>query len=119
MLGDLQNNVVTAIVLVMIVIIAALGTRPAILVGLAIPGSFLAGILVLNGMGYTLNMVVLFSLILVVGMLVDGAIVTTELADRKDGRGHRAQGKPMRRRRSACHGRSSPPPPPRWRYSCR
>ncbi len=83
MLGDLQNNVVTAIVLVMIVIIAALGTRPAILVGLAIPGSFLAGILVLSGMGYTLNMVVLFSLILVVGMLVDGAIVTTELADRK------------------------------------
>ncbi|PLY16880.1 MAG: MFS transporter [Sedimenticola sp.] len=83
MLGDLQNNVLSAIVLVMIVIIAALGTRPAILVGLAIPGSFLAGILVLNGMGYTLNMVVLFSLILVVGMLVDGAIVTTELADRK------------------------------------
>lgn len=83
MLGDLQNNVMSAIVLVMIVIIAALGTRPAILVGLAIPGSFLAGILVLNGMGYTLNMVVLFSLILVVGMLVDGAIVTTELATRK------------------------------------
>jgi len=83
MLGDLQNNVLTAIVLVMIVIIAALGTSPAILVGLAIPGSFLAGILVLNGMGLTLNIVVLFSLILVVGMLVDGAIVTIELADRK------------------------------------
>lgn len=83
MLGDLQNNVLTAIVLVMIVIIAALGMRPAILVGLAIPGSFLAGILVLNGMGLTLNIVVLFSLILVVGMLVDGAIVTIELANRK------------------------------------
>ena len=83
MLGDLQNNVLSAIVLVMIVIVAALGTRPAILVGLAIPGSFLAGILVLNGMGLTLNIVVLFSLILVVGMLVDGAIVTTELADRR------------------------------------
>ena len=83
MLGDLQNNVITAIVLVMIVIIAALGLRPAILVGLAIPGSFLAGILVLNGMGLTMNIVVLFSLILVVGMLVDGAIVTIELANRK------------------------------------
>lgn len=83
MLGDLQNNVITAIVLVMIVIIAALGTRPAILVGLAIPGSFLAGILTLNALGFTLNIIVLFSLILVVGMLVDGAIVTTELADRK------------------------------------
>lgn len=83
MLGDLQNNVLTAIALVMIVIIAALGLRPAILVGLAIPGSFLTGILVLDGMGLTLNIVVLFSLILVVGMLVDGAIVTIELADRK------------------------------------
>ncbi len=83
MLGDLQNNVLTAVVLVMIVIIAALGTRAAILVGLAIPGSFLAGILVLDGMGMTLNIVVLFSLILVVGMLVDGAIVTIELANRK------------------------------------
>jgi len=88
MLGDLQNNVLTAIVLVMIVIVAALGTRPAILVGLAIPGSFLAGILVINGMGLTLNIVVLFSLILVVGMLVDGAIVTTELADRKMAEGN-------------------------------
>ena len=83
MLGDLQNNVIAAIVLVMIVIVAAMGVRPAILVGLAIPGSFLAGILVIYGMGLTLNIVVLFSLILVVGMLVDGAIVTVELADRK------------------------------------
>ena len=83
MLGDLQNNVLAAIVLVMIVIVAAMGVRPAILVGLAIPGSFLAGILAISWMGLTLNIVVLFSLILVVGMLVDGAIVTTELADRK------------------------------------
>ena len=83
MLGDLENNVITAIILVMIVIVAALGVRPSILVGLAIPGSFLAGMLVLNFMGITLNMLVLFSLILVVGMLVDGAIVTIELADRK------------------------------------
>ncbi|AWL11587.1 Nickel-cobalt-cadmium resistance protein NccA [Saliniradius amylolyticus] len=82
MLGDLQNNVLTAIVLVMIVVLAAMGPRPAMLVGLAIPGAFLAGILVIQWMGLTLNIVVLFSLILVVGMLVDGAIVTTELADR-------------------------------------
>ena len=82
-LSDLQNNVLAAIALVMIVIIAAIGVRPAILVGLAIPGSFLAGILAISLMGLTLNIVVLFSLILVVGMLVDGAIVTTELADRK------------------------------------
>jgi multidrug efflux pump len=83
MLADLQNNILSAIILVMIVIIAALGLRSAILVGLAIPGAFLAAILVLDSTGYTLNIVVLFSLILVVGMLVDGAIVVTELADRR------------------------------------
>jgi multidrug efflux pump len=83
MLADLQNNVVSAIVLVMIIIIGALGLRSSVLVGLAIPGSFLAGILIIYSLDYTLNIVVLFSLILVVGMLVDGAIVVTELADRK------------------------------------
>lgn len=82
MLSDLENNVVTAIILVMIVIVGALGMRPALLVGLAIPGSFLAGILILYMMGLTMNMIVLFSLILVVGMLVDGAIITIELAER-------------------------------------
>lgn len=83
MLGDLENNVLTAILLVMVVIVAALGLRSSILVGLSIPGSFFAGIAVLFVAGYTLNIIVLFSLILVVGMLVDGAIVTTELADRR------------------------------------
>lgn len=82
MLRDLQNNVVSGVVLVMIVIMAALGIRSSILVGLAIPGSFLAGILIINSLGFTMNVVVLFSLILVVGMLVDGAIIITELADR-------------------------------------
>jgi multidrug efflux pump len=83
LLGDLQNNVLSAILLVVVVIVAAMGGRSSILVGLAIPGSFLAGILLLYVMGYTINIVVLFSLILVVGMLVDGAIVVTELADRR------------------------------------
>jgi multidrug efflux pump len=82
MLNDLQNNVLSAIILVMIVILAALGFRSSLLVGMAIPGSFLAAIIMLEQMGFTLNIVVLFSLILVVGMLVDGAIVVTELADR-------------------------------------
>ncbi|MEZ5931379.1 MAG: efflux RND transporter permease subunit [Alphaproteobacteria bacterium] len=83
MLLDLQNNVLSAIVLVMIVVVAALGLRSAGLVGLAVPGSFLAGILVLYSLGLTVNIVVLFALILAVGMLVDGAIVVTEYADRK------------------------------------
>ncbi|AGI69610.1 putative multidrug efflux transporter RND-component [Octadecabacter antarcticus 307] len=83
LLSDLEANVIAAVILVMIVIVLALGTRSAILVGLSIPGAFLAGVIALWTMGYTMNIVVLFSLILVVGMLVDGAIVTTELADRK------------------------------------
>ena len=87
MLGDLQNNVISGVVLVMIVIMAALGVRSSILVGFAIPGSFLAGIMVINAMGFTMNVIVLFSLILVVGMLVDGAIIVTELADRNISQG--------------------------------
>ena len=81
-LGDLQNNILSAILLVMIIIIAALGPRSALLVGLAIPGSFLATMAILHAFAMTLNIVVLFSLILVVGMLVDGAIIVTELAQR-------------------------------------
>ena len=82
MLADLESNVIAAVLLVMIVIVWALGLRSSILVGLSIPGAFLAGVTILYFMGYTMNIVVLFSLILVVGMLVDGAIVTVELADR-------------------------------------
>lgn len=81
-LTDLQNNILSAIMLVMVVIIAVLGPRSAILVGMAIPGAFLAAILTLSFLGFTLNIIVLFSLILVVGMLVDGAIVVVERADR-------------------------------------
>lgn len=83
MLADLQNNVISAILLVMIVVVWALGTRASFLVGVAIPGAFLTGILFLFASGYTVNVVVLFALILSVGMLVDGAIVVTEYADRK------------------------------------
>jgi len=83
MLRDLQNNVLSAILLVMIVVVGALGIRTGLLVGIAIPGSFLTGILVLSAFGLTVNVVVLFSLILSVGLLVDGAIVVTEYADRR------------------------------------
>ncbi|PTO60562.1 efflux RND transporter permease subunit [Vibrio splendidus] len=83
MLNDLQNNILSAIILVVIVIIAILGVRTALLVGISIPGSFLTGLLVLSMFGLTVNIVVLFSLIMAVGMLVDGAIVVTEFADRR------------------------------------
>ena len=82
LLGDLQNNVLTAVVLVLIVVIGALGLRSGVLTGLAIPGAFLTGVLALWALGSDMNIVVLFTLIMVVGMLVDGAIVITELADR-------------------------------------
>ncbi|EDP58630.1 efflux RND transporter permease subunit [Vibrio sp. AND4] len=83
MLNDLQNNILSAIILVIIVIIAILGVRTALLVGISIPGSFLTGLLVLSVFGLTVNIVVLFALIMAVGMLVDGAIVVTEFADRR------------------------------------
>lgn len=87
MLQDLQNNVSSAIIMVMIVIVGALGLRSSLLVGIAIPASFLSSIMIINMMGFTLNIVVLFSLILVVGMLVDGAIVVAELASRNQDKG--------------------------------
>ncbi len=89
LLGDLENNVITAVLIVALVILGVMGLRAALLVGIAIPGAFLAGILVIWLLGYTLNIVVLFALILVVGMLVDGAVVVVELADR-----YLAEGRP-------------------------
>ena len=83
MLRDLQNNVLSAVILVMVLVVGVLGWRSGLLVGVAIPGSFLLGILVLSTLGLSVNIVVLFSLILAVGMLVDGAIVVTEYADRR------------------------------------
>uniref|UniRef100_UPI00257DC38A efflux RND transporter permease subunit n=1 Tax=Thalassolituus sp. UBA2009 TaxID=1947658 RepID=UPI00257DC38A len=83
MLNDLFNNVLVATLLVMILVLGSLGLRSSLMVGMAIPGAFLMALIVLSMMGYTLNMVVLFSLILSVGMLVDGAIVVTEFADRR------------------------------------
>lgn len=83
MLNDLFNSVLVATLLVFIIILGSLGVRSSLLVGLAIPGAFLMGIMAINGMGDTLNMVVLFALILSVGMLVDSAIVVVEYADRR------------------------------------
>lgn len=83
LLADLQNSVLTAVVLVFIVILYALTVRSSILIGLAIPASFLMGILGLQMAGLTVNLVVLFSLILAVGMLVDDAIIVVEYAERR------------------------------------
>jgi multidrug efflux pump len=83
MLADLQNSVVTGVLLVAIIILFALGFRASLFIGIAIPASFLTGILGLQLAGLTVNIVVLFSLILAVGMLVDDAIIVSEFAERR------------------------------------
>lgn len=82
-LGSLQASILTAIALVMIIVVGSLGVRSGLLVGLAIPTSFMVGFLILSSLGMTVNMMVMFGMVLTVGMLVDGAIVVTEYADRK------------------------------------
>lgn len=83
MLSELQNHVLIAVILVFIVVLYMLSGRASLLIGLAIPASFLMGIFALSLAGYTVNMIVLFSLILAVGMLVDDAIIVTEFAERR------------------------------------
>lgn len=91
-LGQLQASIMTAVVLVMIIVVAALGLRSAALVGLAIPGSFVMAFLMLGLFGFTINMMVMFGMVIAVGILVDGAIVVVEYADRKMAEGlHRKE----------------------------
>ncbi len=67
----------------MTLVVAALGLRSGLLVGMAIPTSFMVGFLFFGFLGYTVNIMLMFGLVLTVGMLVDGAIVMIEYADRK------------------------------------
>ncbi|NOC82816.1 efflux RND transporter permease subunit [Ruegeria sp. HKCCD6428] len=83
MVSQLEGSVLTAIALVMIVVLASLGTRAALLVGFAIPTSFLLCFAFLAVMGVSISNIVMFGLILAVGMLVDGAIVVVEYADKR------------------------------------
>ena len=78
MVADLENNLVTGLILVIVVLFFVMGVRNAVLVSLAIPFSMFISFIVLGAFGITLNMVVLFSLILALGMLVDNAIVIVE-----------------------------------------
>ncbi|MDD7969595.1 efflux RND transporter permease subunit [Roseinatronobacter alkalisoli] len=83
MVRQLEGSVLTAIALVMIVVLAALGARSAMLVGFAIPASFLLCFILLGLMGVAVSNIVMFGLILAVGVLVDGAVVVTEYADKR------------------------------------
>ncbi len=78
MVSDLENGIITALILVIGVLVFAMGPRSSLFVAVSIPLSMLLGILVLASFGYTLNMIVLFSLILALGMLVDNSIVVCE-----------------------------------------
>ncbi|MBL4628569.1 MAG: efflux RND transporter permease subunit [Roseicyclus sp.] len=89
MVRQLEGSVLTAVALVMIVVLATLGTRSALLVGFAIPTSFLLCFILLGMMGITISNIVMFGLILSVGILVDGAIVVVEYADRRLAEGAR------------------------------
>ena len=75
---DLENNMLSGFVLVFLVLLLVMGISNALLVAIAIPLSFLLSMIILNVMGFTLNIVVLFSLILSLGLLVDNAIVIVE-----------------------------------------
>ena len=82
-LSNLTASIFLAILLVMIIVVAALGLRSALMVGIAIPASFMMGLALLAVNGYTLNMMVMFAMVLSVGMLVDSAIVIVEYSDRR------------------------------------
>ena len=77
-LDNLENSIVFGVILVVLVLLFFLGLRNSLFVGLAIPLSMFISFVVLGGMGTTMNMVVLFALILALGMLVDNAIVVIE-----------------------------------------
>ncbi|MEM9397968.1 MAG: efflux RND transporter permease subunit, partial [Pseudomonadota bacterium] len=81
--SELQGNIVTALALVMVLVVAAMGLRSGIIVGLGIPFSLLFSVIVIYQLGYTFNFMVMFGMLLGLGMLIDGAIVVTEYADRK------------------------------------
>lgn len=76
--ANLENSIISGVILVVLVLLFFLGLRNALFVGIAIPMSMVMGFLILNLMGVTLNIMVLFSLVLALGMLVDNGIVVVE-----------------------------------------
>ncbi len=78
MVSDLENNIISGLILVLVVLALFLGLRTSVVVAMAIPFSMLISFALIQALGYTLNMIVLFSLVLSLGMLVDNAIVIVE-----------------------------------------
>ncbi len=79
---ELEGNILTALALVMVLVVAAMGFRSGVVVGLAIPFSLLFSVIVIYLLGYTFNFMVMFGMLLGLGMLIDGGIVVTEYANR-------------------------------------
>jgi multidrug efflux pump subunit AcrB len=75
---DLVNNIIFGVILVVLVLMFFLGFRNALFVGIAIPLSMFLSYIILSSMGYTLNTMVLFALVMGLGMLVDNGIVVVE-----------------------------------------
>lgn len=80
---ELEGNIITALALVMVLVVAAMGLRSGLIVGASIPVSFLFALIFIYLLGFTFNFMVMFGMLLGLGMLIDGAIVVTEYADRK------------------------------------
>ena len=80
---EMRGNIGSALALVMIIVVAALGFRSGLLVGMGIPFSILFSLIGIKYLGYSFNMMVMFGMILALGMLIDGSIVITEFANRK------------------------------------
>ena len=80
---ELQGNIITALAFVMVLVVAVIGLRSGLIVGAAIPVSFLFALIFVWVLGYSFNFMVMFGMLLGLGMLIDGAIVVTEYADRK------------------------------------
>lgn len=78
MVSSLENNIISGLILVIGVLLFFLGVRNASFVGISIPLSMFLSFIILSALGITMNMIVLFSLILALGMLVDNAIVVVE-----------------------------------------
>ena len=81
--SELEGNIFTALALVMVLVVAAMGLRSGFIVGIGIPVSFLFALIFIYLLGFTFNFMVMFGMLLGLGMLIDGAIVVTEYADRK------------------------------------
>jgi len=115
---ELQGNLVPALVLVLVCLLPLLRLRHSLIVAAGIPVSLLFSLILLWLLGYSFNFMVMFGMLLGLGLLIDGAIVVVEEADRQINAGA-PRAMPTPQRPSGCFSRSLRQPPPPWPHSCR